>query len=380
MKNILFIIDSLNCGGAERGLINLINSLDTSKYKLNLLLMNSIFDRAKEIKNAIELKVIDRNCMLFAGKKCKINDAQNFVKCFNGRLLRKLVNIGEYDVEFLFMDSLLIRLVAGSSNDTLKILRLANDYSKPFEKLVDVKPTKEEISQHFSYYDKMNYIISPSMCALEAFKKRTGAYKNLVCIYNINKQEELQEAACEEVTDIRKNEFTICTVGRLTEDKGALRIVNIAKKLNEIGISYEWWIIGKGECEFQIRDFIKKYKLDNVKLLGYKSNPFKYMRLADLYVSCSYFEGLSNAAKEAMLLGLPCVVTDCSGMKEIFGENNEYGIVTENTEDALYKEIKLIIENEKIYNFYKKNVLLRQKFFSPQRSIEQYEKMFEGVE
>lgn len=378
MKRILFVIDSLNGGGAEKGLVNLINSLDTSKYKITLLLMNSRFDRIKEIKNDIELKVMAGSGRLFTGKKCKIGNVEALVKCFERNVLRKLINVGEYDVEFLFMDSLLIKLITGSSDDTIRIIRLANDYSKPLEKFMDIEPTESGYKRHFSYYSKIDYVVSPSNYVLETFKNRTGISENLLCIYNINKCEELIEATNDSVTDITKTKFTICSVGRLTKDKGALRIVDIAKRLNDTGIDYEWWIIGKGECEVNIRKAIEEHKLNNIKLLGYKSNPFKYMKLADLYVSPSYLEGLSNSAKEAMLLGLPCVVTDCSGMAEIFGENSEYGLITDNTDEALYNGIKKMICEKDVYDYYKKSVILRSDFFNPEKSLREYEKLFNG--
>lgn len=79
---------------------------------------------------------------------------------------------------------------------------------------------------------------------------------------------------------------------------------------------------------------------DTFTFLGYRDNPYKYVKKADLYVCSSRREGFSTAVTEALIVGTPVVSTNCSGAYELLGKNNEYGIVTENNEDALYEGIK----------------------------------------
>lgn len=71
------------------------------------------------------------------------------------------------------------------------------------------------------------------------------------------------------------------------------------------------------------------------------------MAASDLYVCPSYVEGFSTVVSEAVILGLPVVTTECSGMKEILGES-EYGLITENTEEALYEGMKKILSDKKM--------------------------------
>ena len=63
-----------------------------------------------------------------------------------------------------------------------------------------------------------------------------------------------------------------------------------------------------------------------------------------MYVCSSYREGFSTSLTEAMVLGIPSISTACSGAKEILGENNEFGLVVENTEDGIYDGIKEFID------------------------------------
>ena len=71
----------------------------------------------------------------------------------------------------------------------------------------------------------------------------------------------------------------------------------------------------------------------------------KYMKRCDLFVCASHAEGFSTAATEALIVGLPVCTVEVSGMREMLGAHNEFGVITNNDEEALYKGIKELIEN-----------------------------------
>ena len=100
-------------------------------------------------------------------------------------------------------------------------------------------------------------------------------------------------------------------------------------------------ILGIGPQQRELENFIKENSLESVvTLLGYKTNPYKYLEKSSLFVCSSLSEGFSTAVTEALIVGTPVCTVDVSGMKEILGKNNEYGLITENTEEALYQGIK----------------------------------------
>ena len=72
---------------------------------------------------------------------------------------------------------------------------------------------------------------------------------------------------------------------------------------------------------------------------GFQSNPYSYMKRSDLYVCSSYVEGFSTVVSEAVILGIPVVTTESSGMREILGDS-EYGLITENSDESLYQGMK----------------------------------------
>ena len=149
------------------------------------------------------------------------------------------------------------------------------------------------------------------------------------------------------------------------------------KKLNDDGLVFELWIIGVGPEERLLKDFIQENNLQNVVMLGYQKNPYKYLTNADAFVCSSIAEGFSTVVSEAIILGKPVITTDCAGMKEMLGENDEFGIVTENSENGLYNGLNKFLSDEKIYDFYKKQILKRKDMFSLKKAVSEVEKLIE---
>ena len=103
------------------------------------------------------------------------------------------------------------------------------------------------------------------------------------------------------------------------------------------------------------------------------------MRRCDLFVCSSLSEGFSTAATEALILGIPVCTVNVSGMKEMLGENNEFGIVTENNTDALYQGIKRLLNDHKLLLFYREKAKERGKSFSTQKTVYAVEQMLRNL-
>ena len=114
---------------------------------------------------------------------------------------------------------------------------------------------------------------------------------------------------------------------------------------------------------------------DSVTFLGYQTNPYKYVAKCDLFVCASHSEGFSTAATEALIVGTPVVTTLVSGMKELLGKHNEWGIVTENDEESLYQGIKRVLDDPKLLAHYKEKAAQRGKMFSTENTVSAVEEM-----
>ena len=112
---------------------------------------------------------------------------------------------------------------------------------------------------------------------------------------------------------------------------------------------------------------------------GFKINPYPYVRAADLYICSSLLEGLNTAMSEAIILNKPVISTKVSGATEVLGENNEYGLVVENNEEALYNGMKKMMTNPKLLEHYRQKSCERAAFFDPINTVKAVENMIVEV-
>ena len=109
--------------------------------------------------------------------------------------------------------------------------------------------------------------------------------------------------------------------------------------------------------------------------LGGRKNPYKYMAIADWFISSSLFEGYSLVSQEAAILDVPMLLTDVSGVRELL-EDNSYGIVMENSVRGIYEDMKRVIDNTKLHEYYKQRIMERKKIITYEKRLEEIEKMF----
>ena len=137
----------------------------------------------------------------------------------------------------------------------------------------------------------------------------------------------------------------LLTVGRLSSEKGQLRLIDVYGRLKRNGYAFTAYFIGGGAIERECQERINAIGLSSdVHMLGELSNPYPYMLASDLLVVPSINEGRSYVITEALTLGLPVVSTDCGGPREVL-RNGEWGRLVANTEDGLYEGIKAFLEN-----------------------------------
>ena len=127
------------------------------------------------------------------------------------------------------------------------------------------------------------------------------------------------------------------------------------------------------------RFLAEKGNSESFTFLGFQENPYKYVSKADLFVCSSRREGFSTAVSEALVLGVPVVSTDCSGARELLGEHDEYGLVTENNEEALYQGVRRVLDDPALLAYYKKMAAERGKIFDTTSTVKAVEKMLMAV-
>lgn len=110
-----------------------------------------------------------------------------------------------------------------------------------------------------------------------------------------------------------KTKFTFVAAGRLTSQKGYDIII---KRVHEMkpAAPFRLLILGSGELEYELRDKIKEFNLeDDIQLLGYRNNIAPYLFYSDALLLCSRYEGFPNIVLEAQAIGKPVFSNSCLG-------------------------------------------------------------------
>ena len=142
------------------------------------------------------------------------------------------------------------------------------------------------------------------------------------------------------------------TVGRLTEQKALDISVQAMKLLKDEGIRARWYVLGEGEERASLTRLIRKLDLErDFVLLGSSDNPYPYFNQADIYVHASRREGKSIAVQEAMYLGCPVVLSDCSGNREQITDGVE-GVMCDLSSESIAAKVKMLIQDENLRKRY----------------------------
>ena len=216
----------------------------------------------------------------------------------------------------------------------------ANNYDKKFFK-----------KEYLPVYDK---IISLSEAQTKRMKEIFPDYaEKFITITNFEADKEIIEMSKQEKIDFDKNKINFVAVSRLTELKGYIRTFKALARLKDEGYDFCFHILGDGEQKQELEEFIKNNNLsENIKLLGYKKNPYPYMRCADFLTLLSYHESYGLVVIESLICNTPVCMTNTIAAEEMITHHKE-GVICDNTDDGVYAGLKDMFENFKTY---KKNV------------------------
>lgn len=366
MKRILFFINTLSDGGAEKVLVDLVNNLDNKKFDITVQTINDVGIHKNNLHSYIHYKTIIKNN--FLRKICNYF----FLKWVPSKILYKKYVNNNYDIEVAFLEGMPTKIIAESDNP--------NKYAWVHTDLYNYYGQNsifKSIQKNADCYKKFKKVICVSHSAKDGFKKRFGFDANVEVVYNPVDDEAIRRKADAPITEIKiSDKIKLIAVGRLVYEKGYDRLIRIHKKLLDEGFNAELWILGEGTERTKIERFIIDNKLsDSVKLMGFCDNPYKFMKAADLFVCSSRVEGYSTVVMEAIVLGKSVIVSDCSGMREILGES-EYGVVTENNIESLYNGIKNMLSDKKRREYYAKQAEKRSKDFRKFIRVKKIEELF----
>lgn len=375
MIKVLFFLESLGGGGAEKVLVNLIKGLDKSKYNITVKVMSDVGVYNDEIAEIIKCKSI------ISGKNYGKNIFHNIfykikyklIYLLPKKIIYKIIAREKYDVEVAFIEGFATAVISESKNKLSK--KIAWIHVDPIERNYADGYFKN-LEEHSQCYKKFDKIVCVSKSVERSAIKKYGiTLNNIMTQYNPIDEYDIKKRANEKINILDSSAIKFITIGRLVEQKGYDRLIRVIKRLKEEydGV-FQLLILGDGEKKKQLEEYIKENKLTNiVKLQGFVKNPYPYLKNSDLFICSSRAEGYSLVIAESLILNVPVISTKCSGPNELL-DFGKYGMLVENDEDSLYLGLKNIIDDRNKLKELKKKSQKRSEIFNYKKTIERIEK------
>ena len=381
-KHILFVNGHLNVGGVERSLIDLLKHLDYNKYNVDLLLLEGLGDYISEVPSKVNIINNDNRTtygpfFTVLYRSIKTNDwfaviyriillLIRFLGKNSFKLLVKLFHINKkYDIAIAYRIGFVADLVIYGINAKKKYCwwhhgavdsTMNLDNLKSFDRIIAVSAGIETvlIKQCPFIYQKVSVI--PNMIDANVVISKSNLEPNPYGYFDGLK---------------------FVTIGRISIEKHFENVVFAAARLKTDRLfNFKWYIIGDGDLYAQVEELITKYGVsDAVVLCGRKSNPYPYIKHADIMVHTSHVESQGLVILEAMVLDVPCVVTRSIGPSE-FIINGKNGIMVEPNVDSLVNGIIHLASNSKLQDKIVKNAKVTVfTNYSPEKIIYNFEKL-----
>jgi Glycosyltransferase len=272
----------------------------------------------------------------YAGKILKVNDnfEKNVLSCFE-RIF------SNYDVICVMSEGSAFKEIVAKAKCKKKIQWIHIDYCDWKDKTEwAIKMTKNDRETWKAYDDiiVLTESIKQDICKIYPhLKNKIKVMKNIMPENMIKMKANIKK--------INDNRLNFVTVGRVDKQKAYERLVMILGRLRSEGYKFYWTVIGDGNERSKIENMIIQNELDDVMFMeGAKSNPFPYIKDADVFALMSDFEGLPNTIYESLILGVPVIATNVGGVKtQVI--NGQTGWLVENDEESIYNGIKEILDN-----------------------------------
>ena len=314
-SNILILIDNFRFGGAQRAVLDIVRKLDKDLFNITVVGRKGggflpEFERLENVKTINlerELKGYDIIKTIFE--------------------LNRIVRINKIDI---------IHTNLPFSDFCGFILKLLNPGVKLLSKRGTTGPYRKKI-----YKRLLNWFISLPVEIIVCVSREVRdyihkyefiPYKKLIVIFNgvdvseientdVNVKEKKRELGINEI------DLVIGSVGRLTKQKGFEYLLSAFKRVNEEFSHSKLVIVGAGKLEYKLKQQAKDLNLgDNVIFTGKRKDVYGILKIFDVFVMASLWEGMSHALLEAMSAKLPIVATNVSGTEEVV-ENNITGFL-----------------------------------------------------
>lgn len=360
-KKIVFVINSLDYGGAEKIFISLLAALDKSVFDVEVVVLEGK-DKAFIASRC--------NCPFTVLDKRKPIDFFRLVFSLGNLLKRKKPDL---IVSFLTYSNYVVLLSRAIFNYKIRIV--VAEHSVVSRCGVGVAGFIRKFLVKIAYPLADNIVVVSNGCKDELVSEFGVAEEKIKVIYNGIDIDALNRLSSNEVSHpwFKERIPIFVTVGRLTKAKNHQLLLRAFALLCRQG-NYRLVIIGHGDEEIKLKELARVLGIsDSVLFLGYQDNPYKFIVKSSVFVLSSSWESFSLAIVEAMSLGVPVVSTNCSfGPGEIIDNNRNGLLVPVSDVEAMAHAMSKMVSNNHLREEFIKNGLLKVQRFRLDNMIGRY--------
>jgi len=333
-RKILFFIESLGGGGAEKVLSTIVRHIDTQRFEVTVCVVTAGGKYDEEVASHVRIHSLLKSPKEYHG----IGRLWYWIKYhliyhwLPAWIVYKLFIPKGNDVEVAFVEGFVTKLMASSTNkQSKKIAWVHCDLkNQPWPIALGIYSGMEE---ERSAYEKYDVVVCVSKLVENVMKQHYGL-SNTKTIYNPIDEERVLSLA-KETSEwyIDTSKFNLISVGRLEKVKGYDELIAVIKDVRNEGVDAHLWLVGEGTEEEKLKNFAKQAGVEkHITFTGFLINPYSLMSKMNLFVCSSRAEGFSLVIAEAMLLGLPVISMNCAGPRELIGDNRN-GILCDSYEE-----------------------------------------------
>lgn len=368
MRKVLFVVDEKKIGGVNVVLENLLNNIDLKNLSIDLLVLHNTGAAFQNLNKNIRIiygtkafNIIDQDfkTLLKTGHFLKAlrklilayRIKTNYISSFVIKQRKKMA-LEDYDVEIAFKAGFCSLFVA-YSNTEKKINWVHEDYST-YNKTKRYENTFKKIFDLFS----LHVVVSED--AAKSFNDIYDMEEKTCIIENFIDELKLKEQVAPQLIKLDNTKINIATLGRFCHEKGFDRLIKAVKilkdKLDSINVKVH--ILGRGELEQALHSDIEDNKLtDYVQIYNtanMKYNAYSFISACDLFVMPSRSESFGMTRVEALILGVPVLTTNVANSNKLI--KKDYGIIVDNTIEAIVLGLEKIITDKNLLDKLKENV------------------------
>jgi glycosyltransferase involved in cell wall biosynthesis len=365
MKNKRILIScnrTLAIGGIEKALANLLRTMNLEDNDVTLILAD---DKGplQQLLPHDHLKIIYTSSI--DAKALLMDDLRHFrlIKLIKGLWNRLLLRLDSYWYTQIYYQYRIIKrklifphkfdcaISYTTDMSDLSIVAHVDAAKRICFVHSDATAGKRSARLNDCLFSHMDCIFAVSQRTSEQFTSMHPKYNNIMDVcYNLVDVDEIIKQANEPVTELtRDGALMLCTVGRLSSEKGQQMIPKAAQILKDKGYNFRWYLVGDGPTRNSIEtDIVNRGLSEQIITVGAKTNPYPYINACDIYIQPSFIEALSVTVIEAKILNKAIVTTDAPGMRELISSGETGLILDTMTPEALADGIAKLLDHPEL--------------------------------